>query len=782
MRLKPNPQQQEAITHPIDSPLKVIAGAGTGKTTILTYRFVRLLKDHPDLKPRNILALTFTNKAADEMASRIIRLAREEGIIKNPLDFTGLWVSTFHSFCGRVLRENAFEAGLDPEFEVMDELEARLFFHHVVDDLFNLRIPFSPEEYPNIDFTDTDLFYRHLFNFILHLKDRLISPEDFKRMSASGRNSFRERLQRLRESHLLEEIPAQSRRALLRRLESVEDQLRYEREMEEVIYLIYSEYQRKLAEEDRLDFADLIFRAYDLLLENDRIRGRYRSQFRYILVDEFQDTNEAQFKLLKLLAADERMSNVTVVGDDKQSIYGWRDARVENVEDFRAEEWGGRSLDITKNYRSYGEILEVAHHSITLDPDFARKAVKLEPELRGYAHQPRVQLVIAPDRHTEAEFVALSIRDLMTEGVKPSEIAILMRSVKHAKAYEDALRREQIPYLTVGGVGFYDREEIKDIVCYLKLCLDPEDDQAMVRALRSPAVNLNDESIYRLRTIDPDSFFQAISNAERLNEEFGRDIAERLIRLRHRLIDLSRLAREGNTSIYRIAKWVIELSGYNLLLEKLPKSESIRVAANLRKILYLAGRFEAKNIQRRTAVGGWQRLEDFISYIQFSIEREIGEEEAEVEMEEVVRIMTVHQAKGLEFDVVFVVNAKERIFPALPRVPKLMFDEGDGLLINAKVGGRKPFKLEPYVDSKGRFLSIYDEIGVKNHSEIEREKQLREERRIWYVALTRARERLYITTPSISSFMRRRTFVEEILEEFESKGEVCEVVKIGGSN
>jgi len=780
MRLKPNPQQQEAITHPIDSPLKVIAGAGTGKTTILTHRFVRLLKDHPDLKPHNILALTFTNKAADEMAGRIIRLAKEEGIIKNPLDFTGLWVSTFHSFCGRVLRENAFEAGLDPEFEVMDELEARLLFHHVVDDLFNLRIPFSPEEYPNIDFTDTDLFYRHLFNFILHLKDRLISPEDFKRMSASGRSNFRDKLHRLRESDLVGEMPDRTRNALSRRLKPVEDQLRYEREMEEVIYLIYSEYQRRLAEEDRLDFADLIFRAYDLLSENDRIRERYRSQFRYILVDEFQDTNEAQFKLLKLLAADERMSNVTVVGDDKQSIYGWRDARVENVEDFRAEEWGGKSLDITKNYRSYGEILEVAHHSITLDPNFALRAVKLEPELKGYANQPQVQIVIAPDRTSEAEFIARSIRDLMEKEVKPNEIAILMRSVKHAKAYEDALRKEGIPYLTVGGVGFYDREEIKDIVCYLRLCLDPNDDQAMIRAFKSPAVSLNDESIYRLRRIDPESFFRAISDPVRLNEEFGRDIAERLVRLRHTLIDLSRLIKEENVSVYRIAKWVIELSGYSLLLERLSESESIRVAANLRKILYLAGRFEARNIQRRRGVDGRQRLEDFISYIQFSVEREIGEEEAEVEMEEVVRIMTVHQAKGLEFDVVFVVNAKERIFPARSRIPKLMFDEEDGLLINTKVDGQRPFKLDPYVDSRERLLSVYDEIGIKNHWRIEREKQLREERRIWYVALTRAKEKLYITTPSLN--LKERTFIKEILEGFEGRGEICEVVRIGVSN
>ena len=782
MKLKLNPQQQEAVQHPINSPLKVIAGAGTGKTTILTYRFVQLLKGHPDLKPRDILALTFTNKAADEMARRIVELAREEGIIGSPLDFTGLWVSTFHSFCGRLLRENAFEAGLDPEFEVMDELEARLFFHHVVDDLFNLRIPFSPDDYPDIDFTDTSLFYRDLFNFILHLKDRLISPEDFKRMSAAGREGFREKIRRLRESHLLERIPPQSRNALLRRLKSLEDQLRYEREMEEVIYLIYSEYQRRLAEEDRLDFADLIFRTYELLSENDRIRERYRSRFRYILVDEFQDTNEAQFKLLKLLAADERMSNVTVVGDDKQSIYGWRDARVENVDDFRAEEWGGRSLDITKNYRSYGEILEVAHHSITLDPDFARKAVKLEPELRGYARHPRVHLIIAPDRSTEADFIARSIRDLIEGGIKPKGIALLMRSVKHAKAYEDALRRERIPYLTVGGVGFYDREEIKDIICYLRLCLDPSDDQAMVRALKSPAIGLNDETIYRLRKADPESLFRAISDAGRLKEEFGGDIVERLIRLRHILLDLNRLIGKGDVSVYQIAKWVIELSGYRLLLERLPENESIRVAANLRKILYLAGRFEAKNIQRRTPVSGRRRLEDFIGYIRFSIESEIGEEEAEVEAEDVVRIMTVHQAKGLEFDVVFVVNAKRGIFPAFARVPRLMFDEEDGLLINFKRDNWKPFKLDPYVDSGKRFLELYNEIGIKKHWEIEKDKQLREERRIWYVALTRARKSLYITTPSLRSSGGGKTFAEEILEEFEDRSEICEVLKIGDSN
>jgi DNA helicase-2/ATP-dependent DNA helicase PcrA len=778
MKLKPNPQQQEAINHPIDSPLKVIAGAGTGKTTILTYRFVRLLQAHPDLKPHNILALTFTNKAADEMANRIVRLAKEEGIMKDPLDFTRLWVSTFHSFCGRILRENAFDAGLDPEFEVMDELDARLFFHRVVDDLFNLEIPFNPDEFPDVDFTDTDLFYRHLFDFILHLKDRLISPEEFKRIAASGRIGFLDKLNTLRSSRLLLGIPVQSRRALFRRLKTVERQMEYEREMAEVIYLIYDEYQRRLIESDRLDFADLIFRAYDLLSEEERIKERYRSQFRYILVDEFQDTNEAQFKLLKLLAADERMSNVTVVGDDKQSIYGWRDARVENVEDFRADEWGGKTLDITKNYRSYGEILEVAHHAITRDSLFALKAARLEPELKGFARRPRVYLVVAPDRPAEADFVARSIRELMDGGVNPRDIAVLMRSVRPAKTYEDALRTEGVPYLTVGGIGFYDREEIKDIICLLRLCLDLRDDQAMVRALKSPAVALNDETIYRLRRLDPESLFQAISSERKLEEEFDRDVVRRLVRLRNALVDLREMVKEKDISVYRVVKWVIELSGYNLLLERLPESESIRVAANLRKILYLAGRFEAKNIQRRTTDGGRRTLENFIRYIQFSIEREIGEEEAEVEAEDAVQVMTVHQAKGLEFDVVFVVNAKERVFPALPRLPKLMFDEEDGLLISADVGGEKPFKLDPYTDSRGKLARVYEQIGIKNHSKDEKAKQLREERRVWYVALTRAKERLYITTPSLKSYLKNPPFVKEILEEFEGRGEICEIIRI----
>lgn len=773
---KPNPQQERAITFPPGRPVKVVAGAGTGKTTVLTRRFVYLLK-RTGVKPQNILALTFTNKAAEEMARRIAQLARREGLVKRPSELTGLWIGTFHSFCGRILRENAFEAGIDPNFQILDELDARLVFHEVVDELFSLKLDafegFDPRECRLIDFTDTTTFYKHAFDFIIHLKERLISPEEFKKAAASGRATFRGKVRKLLSHPSLGDLPKRTREALLRRLEGIEEQVELEREMAELIYHVYSAYQRRLAERDMLDFADLIFKAYELLSKNEPIRERYRSQFKYILIDEFQDTDEAQFELLKLLAADERMSNVMVVGDDKQSIYGWRNARVENVDDFKAEEWGGISIDITKNYRSYGEILEVAHYAITRDPKFAVKAAKLEPELKGFAGEPRVWIAFAPDRQAEAEFIAERIDELQGEGFQLSGVAILMRSVKPAKSYEDALRKRGIPYHTVGGIGFYDREEVKDIISFLRLIQNPHDDQAMVRALKSPSVALSDAAIYRLRSIGPKiPLFEIISRRELLERELGEEVARRAGRLREIVQKLR--AIKGREPIYGLVKAILDLGGYILHLERMPEHERARMAANLQKLLYLAGRFEIRN------PGG--DLGEFIRYVQFSIDQEIGEAEAEVEPgEEAVRIMSVHQAKGLEFDVVFVVNVKERVFPVIPRAPRLMFDPEDGLLVNIDVDGVKPFKLAPYTGSGGAssaISEIYAEVGIRNHFEIERRRRLEEERRIWYVALTRARERLYITSPSLPDEMPENNppFILELLREFEGRPEICSVV------
>ena len=775
---KPNPQQERAITCPPGLPVKVVAGAGTGKTTVLTRRFVYLLKT-TGVKPQNILALTFTNKAAEEMARRIAQLARQEGLVRRPSELTGLWIGTFHSFCGRILRENAFEAGLDPNFQILDELDARLVFHEVMDELFSLKLEafegFDPRECRHIDFTDTTTFYRHAFDFIIHLKERLISPEEFRRIAASGRVAFQGKVRKLLSHPLLNELPKRTREALLRRVERVEEQMELEREMAELIYHVYSAYQRRLAERDMLDFADLIFKAYELLSKNEPIRERYRSQFKYILIDEFQDTDEAQFELLKLLAADERMSNVMVVGDDKQSIYGWRNARVENVEDFRAEEWGGLSLDITKNYRSYGEILEVAHYAITRDPKFAARAAKLEPELKGFAGEPRVWIALAPDRRAEAEFVAERIEELQRDGFPLSGIAVLMRSVKPAKAYEDALRRRGIPYHTVGGIGFYDREEVKDVISFLRLIQNPHDDQAMVRALKSPSVALSDAAIYALRSIEPKTpLFEIISREEVVRRELGEEVARRTGRLRRVIRELR--AIRGREPIYGLVKAILDLGGYILHMERAPEHERARMAANLQKLLYLAGRFEMRN------PGG--DLGEFIRYVQFSIEQEIGEAEAEVEAgEEMVRIMTVHQAKGLEFDVVFVVNAKERVFPVIPRAPRFMLDREDGLLLNVELNGGKPFKLAPFTGT-GKAASaiseIYAEVGIKNHFEEEKRRQLEEERRIWYVALTRARERLYITSPSLPDEMSENNppFILELLREFEGRPEICSVVHL----
>ncbi|MBM3211340.1 hypothetical protein FJZ33_03905, partial [Candidatus Poribacteria bacterium] len=442
--------QHKAIEHHIISPLKVIAGAGTGKTLVLTHRFVNILKKYRDIKPYNILALTFTNKAALEMKERIIELAKNEGI--DILNYP-LWIGTFHSFCGRILRENAFEAGLDPNFVILTEADIKQIHQRIVEDFLNLRLntdQFKPEEYNYVIFHSTDFLYSEMINFISKLKDSLISPEDFKNLADAGMKKYQESLNSLLEEVMtIKNISSQTKKALNeRRSDSIPIDYGYEAEMINIIYHIYRVFQGYLDRNNMMDFSDLIFKTYHLLDRNQDLRQRYKQQFKYILVDEFQDTNEAQFKLLCLLACNERLTNVTIVGDDKQAIYGWRNARVENVDDFDTDAWDGLSLNVSLNYRSYGEILDFAHYAIIHEEKFQKKAedIRLEPAGLGMANKPIVVMYEANSREQEATFIAREIIQLLKTGIEPGDIIILMRSVKPVKTYEDIFRKFQIPY------------------------------------------------------------------------------------------------------------------------------------------------------------------------------------------------------------------------------------------------------------------------------------------------------------------------------------------------
>jgi DNA helicase-2/ATP-dependent DNA helicase PcrA len=778
-----NPIQQEAVEHRIDAPLKVIAGAGTGKTMVLTHRFVHILKEHPDIAPQNILALTFTNKAAAEMKERIIDLAREEGIIhRDAASPPQLWIGTFHSFCGRILRENAFEAGLDPDFTVLGEADARQLHYRIVNDFVNLQLDtgeFRPEQCQHVRFENPKFLYSDLLTFISKLKDQLVNPDDFRRIALKGTKTYYPRLSALFDEAMNSpDVPSVTKGALKRRREeNIDREYGFESEMIEIIYHIYKAYQGYLAQNDMLDFGDLIFKAYILLHENERVRQRYRERFRYILVDEFQDTNEAQFRLLCLLARDESLSNVTVVGDDKQAIYGWRNARVENVDDFEADDWGGRSLNVSKNYRSYGEILNVAHFSIIQDEKFMRQSdsIKLEPERLGMANEPRVILYEAGSREREAAFIAQETTRLLKAGEDPEEIVILMRSVRRAsRTYEDALRRAGIPYRTIGGTGFYDRQEIKDVLAYLMVIDNPFDAIALTRVLKRPPIGLNDLSLYHLSRYVGAGFiparedvqlFDVLSHAHEILKD--REAVCRIERFLHLIEEMWEIMGEG--SIFYLASQLVERSGYLKYVHGMSADDRERSLANIRKLLRMASEFERKRI--------FSDLRDFIQFVQFSMDQSVIEGEAGVESKrKAVQIMTVHQAKGLEFDTVFVANAKQQSFPLDPKPPMFALHKEDGLVINTEINGEKPLKFRPYDLKKNSYL--YQKYEITNHYEQFGRNHLSEERRIWYVAITRARRLLYLSCPKAitenAGRGSRTDFFQEVYSGFADAGEVCQ--------
>jgi superfamily I DNA/RNA helicase len=644
-----------------------------------------------------------------------------------------------------------------------------------VNDFVSLRLDtgqFKPDECQYVRFENPRFLYSHVLIFISKLKDQLVSPDGFRETALEGIRTYYTKLADLfHEAANSSDVPSVTRKALeKRRVENIPYEYGFESEMIEIIYHIYRSYQEYLSRNDMLDFGDLIFRAYDLLDKNERVKKRYQERFRYILVDEFQDTNEAQFDLLHLLARDDKLSNVTVVGDDKQAIYGWRNARVENVDDFKADIWGGQSLNVSKNYRSYGEILEVAHFSIIQDKKFLSRAdsIKLESERLGSAGEPVVKLYAAISREQEATFIAQQITHLLNEGKEPDDIVILMRSVRRAsKVYEDALRKADVPYRTIGGTGFYDRREIKDILAYLRVIDNPFDVIALARVLKRPPIYLNDLSLFHLCNWEGGShLFDALSHADDILSD-----GEAIRRIK-RFLNLAEEMWEtmGEGSIFYLADQLVERSGYLKYVNGLSGDERERSLANIKKLLRMASEFERKRV--------FDNMRDFIQYVQFSMDQLVIEGEAGIESRrKAVQIMTVHQAKGLEFDTVFVVNAKEQSFPLDPRPPMFIFHKEDGLIINDDRDGNKFFKFKPY-DLK-RNSHLYEKHGIINHYEQFGKEHLSEERRIWYVAITRAEHLLYLSCPKFMTETMRRgnrvDFFREIHDEFADKSSICQI-------
>ena len=687
----------------------IAAGPGTGKTFTATERFCWLVEQ--GVPADQILTVTFSDRAAEELRQRItLELAARRpdlgpqildgaaGRAQGALD--NVWIGTFHGVCARLLDEFAYLVGAPRELRVLDETAQRLFEQELVAKLRSgAAAPFDPDSFEALSVDDLDDLLRSGLRFLLKLKGRGIGPERFHHRAVD-----------LHANHWGGR-PAASNGS------GGPDPARAELEAIEVLFTVYRAYEDALHAKGLRDFDDLILEVIDALERVPEFRRRCRERFRYLLVDEFQDTNRIQLDFIRLASAD-GFGNVTAVGDAKQSIYGWRDAEIENIR----SRFPARRLPLTHNRRSYQGILDCASDFIRRDADFAS-----EPDLvatRGAGDGVPVSVLMAPDSRTEARSVAETIRRLHVRGRAFREIAVLSHSVRMLpREFEDELRRQGIPYVTSGGSGFFDRQEIKDVLALLRLTENPMDDGALVRILQGPIVRLPDRGMYALASRRFERKGMRLRDCfEESSREGFPEMEPRIAAQAQRLIELTDRIGElrDALTVADILNRLLEESGYLRWAElRAQRDGSPRALLNLRKVFQLAGTFE-----RDLALAG---VGDFVRHLDQVIDAElpVGEAAEEGSGVDAVSLLTIHAAKGLEFRVVFLVNLR----PPRPRDTERLFFDPDslGFVMKNWRGEKHP----RYVETSPGAPAVALAIG--------------ERRRIVYVGLTRAKDSLYVT-------------------------------------
>jgi DNA helicase-2/ATP-dependent DNA helicase PcrA len=599
-----NERQLAAATH-VEGPLLIIAGAGSGKTRVITHRAAHLVLAHR-VPPWRILAVTFTNKAAREMAERIERLLDRPG---------AMWVSTFHATCARLLRSRGERFGVDPRFTIYDDQDQKAMVVRVLKELGIDDKRFPP---------------RGVQHELGRAKRELTGPESYPRG-----DWYREQVGR-----------------------------------------IYDLYERRMREAGALDFGDLLYRTVRAMREDPALAAEVAGLFDHVMVDEFQDTNLVQLELVRLLAAPHR--NVCVVGDDDQSIYSWRGADVTNVLEFERHFPGAKVVTLDRNYRSTGNILKAAHGVVS------RLCSRREKELwTDREAGARIAVIAAPDEREEARLVCQAVRDLRAEGVPLSEQAIFYRINAQSRVFEEVLRALNVPHRVVGGMRFYERAEVKDVLAYLRLIHNPADHTAFVRVVNVPARGIGKASVERLVAAAAAGGCSAFDAIPLAAEEIGRAPGARLLAFRELVERWRAEAAEGPT---HLARRVLEDTGYVAALEHENTAEADARLENVRELLGSIDDF-AREAEEPSLAGFLElvALQTDVDSVSFD-----GEQ---------VTLMTVHSAKGLEFDAVYVTGLEEGLFPWRP---------ADGALADAGA-------------------------------------ELEEERRLAYVAMTRARARLFLT-------------------------------------
>jgi len=628
-----NPEQREAVLQ-IDGPLLILAGAGSGKTRVITYRIAYIVGDG-HAKPDEVLAVTFTNKAAGEMRERVESLLGQ--------DCNGIWLSTFHSMCARLLRREAPHIGLSRDFVIYDSSD-------------QVAVVKQAERELGID--DKLVPPRMALARISQAKNRMEGPESLR-----GQWNLRD----------------------------------------EQIAKIYERYLRALADSNALDFDDLLLKTVELFETSEQTRERYARKFRYVMVDEYQDTNRPQYLLIRRLS--EIYRNLAVVGDPDQSIYKWRGADLRNILDFEQDFPEARIVRLEQNYRSTQVILDAA--TAVIQQNRNRKDKRLWTERKGGR---RILYFRGGDELEEADFITRTTKQARAENVDAT-VAVLYRTNAQSRAIEDSLMREGVAYKIIGGVRFYERKEIKDALAYLKLIINPHDDVSLRRVINVPARGIGKGVMDALQAIDPDAIaadappllaagLAEVSSARSLwarlvyavdETKLGNRAVAALRVFRDLIVGLAHVARQDPVSI-AIGK-MLDQTGYLKDLRDDNSEESNERIENLMELVSAAREYETR--EPDASIGGFVDRLSLLS----EADEESGTREAKV------WLMTMHAAKGLEFPVVIIAGLEDGLFP---------------------------------------------------HSRSsEDEAEIEEERRLFYVGMTRAESRLVLTGAA-----RRRIFGE----------------------
>ena len=634
---KLNPAQREAVEN-TEGAVLILAGAGSGKTRVLTTR-IGYLMEEKNVKVENILAITFTNKAANEMRERV-----EETL--EGTDTKEMWITTFHSCCVRILRKSINKIGYNRSFVIYDSPD---------------QITLIKDCMRELNISDKAFDPKYVLSCISNAKDKLYSPKKYMKLNEGDISKTK-------------------------------------------IGEIYALYQDRLKRNSALDFDDLIMKTVELFNECPDVLDFYRNKFRYIMVDEYQDTSKAQYELIKLLAKQHQ--NICVVGDDDQSIYGWRGADIRNILEFERDYDNVKIVKLEQNYRSTQVILDAANHVIANNTERKRKRLwsdKKEGQL--------IKIQLAENEIEEGDFISNTINYMRRyEDRQYKDFAVLYRANAQARSVEDALNRAGIPYNIYGGIKFYERKEIKDIIAYLRVIQNPQDDISLKRIINVPRRGIGLRTIEKIEdraSLKEESIYSVL-----IDIEDNSDISRKARASISEFVDLMSTLRSF-TEVYTVSQViekVLDVTGYKDELLKEKNNEGEDRLENLQELISVALEFESQSEDKS--------LETFLTNIALN-----AEPDSEEETEDRVSLMTIHSSKGLEFPVVFLAGMEERIFP------------------------------------------IARAIQSMKDSDIE------EERRLCYVGITRAKEELFLTltrkrtlygrtNPSIAS-----RFIEELPTE-----------------